>query len=345
MAILVVDNSSDMRNLLKRFLEVGGFQPVVTATSAREAFRMLEQANSDPAERIRLVLMDIQMPDLNGIEACSALRADSRFRELPVLMVTSQPEDQDLQSAFTAGAWDYIRKPVNRSVLLARVQAALRLQEEMEQRRAREAELLRVKSELERLNIELRHQATRDGLTGIANRRRFEEHLTDEWRRAQRMGTPLTLGMIDVDCFKPFNDWYGHQAGDECLRAISRALEGTVRRAGELLARYGGEEFAVILPNTDQAEALQAAERLRRSVEAMNLPHATSQVRDRVTISVGVATRVPPLGEDSASLLGDADAALYQAKQAGRNRVVGATSEARFPAVSLTIPNDSLCMK
>jgi diguanylate cyclase (GGDEF)-like protein len=333
MSILVVDNSPDIRRLLKRFLEVGGYPSVLTASSAREAFHLLETSAAPP---VRLVLMDIQMPEMNGIEACRVLRQDERFRELPVLMVTSQPEDQDLHNAFTAGAWDYIRKPVNRSVLLARVQAALRLLDEMEQRRAREAELLRVKHELERVNAELHQQATRDGLTGVANRRRFEEQLAEEWRRAIRMRTPLTLAMIDVDCFKSFNDRYGHQSGDECLRAIARALEGTTRRAGELLARYGGEEFVVVLPGTSAQESFMAARRMLKSVEALNLPHAASSVCGTVTVSIGIATRIPDLGENPNDLLREADAALYRAKLSGRNRFVGPCES---PA---TAPEDSV---
>jgi diguanylate cyclase (GGDEF)-like protein len=334
MSILVVDNSPDIRRLLKRFLEVGGHPSVLTASSAREAFQLLETSAAAP---IRLVLMDIQMPDMNGIEACRVLRQDERFRELPVLMVTSQPEDQDLHNAFTAGAWDYIRKPVNRSVLLARVQAALRLLDEMEQRRAREAELLRVKSELERLNAELHQQATRDGLTGIANRRRFEEHLVEEWRRAIRMGTPLTLAMIDVDCFKPFNDRYGHQAGDECLRAIARALEATTRRGGEMLARYGGEEFVVVLPGTGVPESMVAARRMLASVEALNLPHAASTVCDKISVSIGIATQVPDLDGNPHELVREADAALYRAKQSGRNRFAGTCEKLT------TAPEDVVC--
>ena len=168
----------------------------------------------------------------------------------------------------------------------------------------------------------LRDLSYQDGLTGIANRRRFDEKLEQEWRRATRERQPLTLIMADIDFFKNYNDLYGHPTGDECLRKIAKVLQDATSRPGDLAARYGGEEFAAILPNTSLLGAEKVAEQIRSQVEALELPHANSSVSPWVTISLGIATRVPGNDEQDAALLEGADRALYKAKQQGRNRVV-----------------------
>lgn len=169
---------------------------------------------------------------------------------------------------------------------------------------------------------ELERLATRDGLTSVANRRSFDETLNMEWRRASRESRALSLLMIDVDFFKPYNDTYGHQGGDECLRQVAAAMSGVVKRAGDCVARYGGEEFSILMPATEPEGALIVAERIRAAVEALHLPHSGSTVADHVTVSVGVASL--HVGNDgmAAGLVAAADAALYRAKDGGRNRVV-----------------------
>lgn len=168
----------------------------------------------------------------------------------------------------------------------------------------------------------LERLATLDGLTGIANRRCFDDRLQHEWSRASRAKAPLSLIMADVDYFKRYNDTYGHQQGDECLKAVSAVLQRLALRVSDLAARYGGEEFAVILPNTDLKGAREVAERIRAEVEAMGLPHGGSEVARWVTLSLGVATVFPGVEVQPGLLLSLADQALYQAKEAGRNRVV-----------------------
>ncbi len=177
---------------------------------------------------------------------------------------------------------------------------------------------------LRQANQRLERLSHTDGLTGIANRRHFDEVLAVEWRRAERAGTPLSVVMLDLDCFKAFNDGLGHQRGDDCLRDVARALRGAVRRAGDLVARYGGEEFVVLLPAMDLRRAEQFAERLRARVEALRVPHPTSTVATVVTASLGVASAVPHRDSGPAVLLAAADDALYRAKRAGRNRVARA---------------------
>ena len=171
---------------------------------------------------------------------------------------------------------------------------------------------------------ELQRLATRDGLTSVANRRSFDDMLNMEWRRASRESRALSLLMVDVDFFKRFNDTYGHQGGDECLRQVAAAMSGVVKRASDAVARYGGEEFAILLPATEPDGALIVAERIRAAVTALRLPHSGSEVADHVTVSIGVASiQVTGNGVPS-SLVAAADAALYRAKHTGRNRVVQA---------------------
>lgn len=174
---------------------------------------------------------------------------------------------------------------------------------------------------LERLNQELQRLTATDSLTGVANRRRFDEALDHEWRRAARVGAPLACIMIDIDHFKAFNDRYGHLQGDACLRQIAHALVATVRRAGDIVARYGGEEFAVVLPGTTQAGAARVAEQLRGGVEALKLPNDASATAPHVTISLGVTTMTPTAGINPQTLVAGADRALYNAKRRGRNQV------------------------
>jgi diguanylate cyclase (GGDEF)-like protein len=190
---------------------------------------------------------------------------------------------------------------------------------------AQAAELARLVEErtrqLELANQTLQRLSAQDPLTGIANRRRFEEVLDLEWRRACRTATPLSLTMVDIDSFKAFNDTYGHQRGDACLQEVARALASALHRAGDLVARYGGEEFAVIQPGTEQRGAERLAEALRATVQALGIPHARSPVSDVVTISLGVATCIPRGNSTPVALVAAGDQALYRAKQEGRNRV------------------------
>lgn len=176
-------------------------------------------------------------------------------------------------------------------------------------------------AELEAANRQLESLSATDGLTGLANRRKFDQEWELEWQRASRQGLPLAVAMVDVDQFKAYNDHYGHQTGDVCLKIVAQALGNTVQRSGELAARYGGEEFVLILPGLGAAEAHAVMERVRAAVQALGLPHAKATVAGVVTISVGVASCIPQPGESSARLVQEADAAMYRAKRAGRNRV------------------------
>ncbi len=325
MKILIVDDSPDSQLLIKSILEYAGYKDLLTANSALEAFKRLGMdSNATVSTDIDLILMDIVMPEMDGIEACRLIKSFEYLRDIPIIIVTATAKD--LQMAFAAGATDYITKPLNKVELLARVSSALRLKREIDNRKAREQELMKLTQQLEELNQMLQRLSSLDGLTGIANRRHFDLILKQEWRRALRDATPLSLILIDVDFFKAYNDTYGHQMGDDCLKRVANSLKGVLKRPTDLIARYGGEEFVVLLPKTDVGGAIALAEEMRAGVEALGITHARSQATDRVTISLGVATVTPNPDSSHAELIAEADHALYQAKQEGRNRVKSSSS-------------------
>lgn len=182
-------------------------------------------------------------------------------------------------------------------------------------------ELTRIRRQLTESNALLERLSTLDTLTGVANRRRFDEVLRHEWRRAARDGTPLSLVFCDIDFFKNYNDGYGHLEGDECLVQVARAVNSISNRPGDLAARYGGEEFVLILPGTGEEGATTLAERLRARILELDIPHGFSPLGPRLTISLGVASAIPSPGSEPAELLALADRAVYAAKAEGRNRV------------------------
>ncbi len=321
MCVLIVDDNADARRALQIFLHAKGYADVITAGSGNEALEVLSADNPESEPRIEVVLLDVNMDGIDGIETCRRIKADQRLRDVPVLMLTACMEDHALESAFAAGACDYIAKPVNVTELLARLRSALNLKHELEQRRARERELVRVTEQLRKLNEELQRLSIVDELTGIANRRFFNLVLAQEWARATRSVLPLSLVMIDIDFFKNYNDHYGHPRGDECLRRVAQCLHHVARRPGDCVARYGGEEFAAILANTGAAGAAVLAEALRKSVEDMGLEHNASPLGGRLTVSLGVATVVPTRTMSADALVAAADRAVYEAKASGRNRV------------------------
>jgi diguanylate cyclase (GGDEF)-like protein len=320
--ILAVDDSRVARAVLTALLNAAGYPDVRAADSVGSAFALLGVDTVAPAAgEIDLILMDITMPEVDGIAAIRQIRATAALRDMPIIVVTGRVEPENLKMAFEAGAMDYITKPLHEIELVARVKSALKLKDEMDQRKARERELVQVLQQLEAANRLLEHSSATDGLTGVANRRQFDSVLAAEWARASRDRTWLSLIMVDIDNFKQYNDTYGHQGGDACLKTVADILVSGLHRSADLVARYGGEEFAIILPGTELEGTLTVAERLRARVEQVGIVHATSQVSDHVTLSLGVAAMLPRRDGTQASLVATADKALYQAKQEGRNRV------------------------
>ncbi|MDR4509434.1 MAG: diguanylate cyclase [Candidatus Brocadiaceae bacterium] len=315
MGILIVDDSENIRSLLEYILKNAGYEDIFLVESAPEAFGLLGMKRKGRSEgKIDLVLMDISLPEIDGIEACRQIKEKEFLRDIPIIMVTGKVDDTNLQMAFEAGAVDYLTKPINKVELLARVCSSLKLKQEMDKRKE-------IAQKLEEANRKLQILSSLDGLTGISNRRHFDEVLDKEWRRAFRNGNFLSVILMDIDFFKSYNDNYGHQAGDDCLTQIAGVIHGMVRRPGDLVARYGGEEFVIILPETALENASKFADTIRSAVESRNIPHVHSSVSRFVTCSLGVAAILPGGDVSPQQLIAAADKALYQAKEGGRNRV------------------------
>ncbi|MEO5341564.1 MAG: diguanylate cyclase [Magnetococcus sp. MYC-9] len=321
-AILIVDDERFNLNLLQDLLD-----PQYDIIAAKNGAQALKRANTTPPPD--LILLDIMMPDMDGYQVLEQLRVSETTREIPIIFISAMDDAVSETKGLALGAADYIAKPFSPSVVQARVRTQLRLKESVENERAWNRQLSQLNSELGEkneklleLNKILQDMASIDGLTGIANRRRFDIFLAHEWNKAVRDQTILSLILLDIDFFKPYNDNYGHAAGDDCLKAVARALASAMTRTTDLVARYGGEEFVCVLPGTDEAGMVRVGHRLRESVAALQLPHAHSKVASHVTVSLGGVSLVPTGGAQPGSLVPMADERLYKAKEGGRNRLV-----------------------
>ncbi|MCA9632336.1 MAG: diguanylate cyclase [Myxococcales bacterium] len=299
--ILVVDDDPGAVHVLARLLSPTA--AVSVATNGSDALRVACEVMPD------LVLLDAEMPGMNGFEVCRALKSEPVLGHIPVIFVTSHKDEDFEVAGFDAGGADFIGKPINPRLVRVRVENQLRVKA---------------------MGDQLRTSAATDGLTGLANRAHLDEVVEHEWRRAQRTREPLSLLLIDVDHFKLYNDHYGHPAGDRCLKAIAGALEGICRRPADTPARFGGEEFAVVLAHTDAVGAELVAERLLAAVAGLALEHAASPTSARVSVSVGIATWDPSASGNfrkalagttsTTALIDAADRGLYEAKHQGRMR-------------------------
>jgi diguanylate cyclase (GGDEF)-like protein len=274
----------------------------------KKDYAVLEAGNGETAlqmafeHRPDLILLDVMMPDMDGYQVINRLKNDERTAKIEVIFITGLDSPEEEAHGLQIGASDYICSPFNPEVVRARVALQLR---GVQQRRMLES------------------LANIDELTAIPNRRSFDHALRAEMSRAGRSGLPISLAMIDVDHFKQYNDHYGHGMGDRVLQAVAAVLHDGMKRPGDLAARYGGEEFVLVLPDTPLAGACTVAERLRRKIEALCIPHERSPVSSCVTVSMGVTstTGLYPMTTPDA-FMSRADACLYRAKAAGRNRVV-----------------------
>lgn len=307
MKALVIEDTATGQALICHLLERMGMQPI-QARDGLTGIALFEREAPD------LILLDIILPDVDGFEVARRVRAMEKPGEwTPIIFLTALTKDEDLERGIEAGGDDYIFKPVSEVVLGAKVRAMQRI---VQMRYS----LLVLARKLDSANRELTRLSAVDGLTGIANRRQFDEALDREWRRCLRLHKPLSIVMCDVDLFKQYNDSYGHQAGDECLKAVATALKDKLRRPGDIVARYGGEEFAAILPDTGLEGALRVAETMRSGIQSLGMSHEGSAA-GVVTVSLGVAAMQPQRAEGVSLLLGAADWALYEAKRLGRNGV------------------------
>lgn len=312
--ILIVEDSPDQQRLVRQMLESSGYRDLLFAETALQAMQLL----LDNAASIQLILADVWLPSGNGIQLTRDVRNLPRFRDLPVIIMTGKEGPQILPQAMDAGVSDFIFKPFHWLELVARVRNCLRLQTEIARRVSREAELLEGHRQLEGMLNKLEVTSNLDPLTSVANRRKFDEHLDREWKRAVRAGIPISMILLDIDFFKEYNSRYGHPGGDQCLKRMAQGVRDVARRPADLFARYGGEEFAIILPETPSAGAAHIAEMVRKLVEGLGIEHESSPHKV-VTTSIGVASIRPGRDASSEMLIKAADRALYRAKEEGRN--------------------------
>lgn len=283
----------------------------------------------DPTEAVRvaaelqptIILQDLVMPEIDGLTMVRFYRANPVLAQVPIIVLSTKEEPEIKSRAFAYGANDYLVKLPDKVELIARIRYHSRAYINQQERDEAFRALEKSQRELAEANLILQRLSSLDGLTGIPNRRRFDEALRSEWQRAIRHSTSISLIMLDIDYFKLYNDRYGHQGGDECLKCVARTLDESARRESDIVARYGGEEFAVILPETGAKGAVEVAEIMRGNIEQRNIPHESSKVSDHVTVSMGVATWVPERDSEPEELISMADQALYRAKENGRNQV------------------------
>jgi len=307
--ILIVDDTQANIEILYKILK--GDYEVFYAKNGRDCLRLAKREIPD------LILLDIMMPDMDGYQVCSLLKADSQTARIPVIFITAMGNEENETKGLDCGAIDYITKPISPPIVKARVKNHLELKRSHDVMEA-------LSTELTNKNQQLKKLAREDGLTGLANRRHFNEVLDAEIKRALRTRQFLSLILCDVDYFKRYNDHYGHVAGDKCLQMIGATLLSTFLRAGDVPARYGGEEFAVILPDTPPEKAEHLAEKLRLKMVEQAIPHAFSETLELVTLSIGVVGAQVASGRNPEWFIDVADQALYRSKENGRNQVTAA---------------------
>ena len=306
MDILIADDDRVTALKLKRALEKLGYS-VAVANDGAEAWNIVN------SHHVNILVSDWMMPEIDGPELCRRIRACQNDSYTYVILLTARDSREDRIQGLEAGADDFLSKPLDTGELVARLNVARRILAMQDQLKNHAAELDKLRAALERQNVMLEELAATDSLTGLSNRRIFDESVVSAVAFAARHQHPLSLVMIDVDQFKSFNDTFGHPAGDEVLRSVSEVLKLGCR-VHDVVARYGGEEFALILPATGGCASVAVSERLRQSVSGRRWSHRP------VTASFGVATIGYP-ASDATRLIWEADKALYHSKGRGRNRV------------------------
>lgn len=269
-----------------------------------------------------LILQDLVMPDIDGMTLVRFYRGNDTTKDVPIIVLSSKEDPIVKKEAFQYGANDYLVKLPDKIELIARIRSHARHYMLQLERNAAFFALREMQKQLQKSNAELERLSSMDGLTGIANRRSFDIALEREWASALRNQTVITLILIDIDYFKPYNDTYGHLKGDECLSTVAKTLNSLATRPTDVFARYGGEEFVLIAPVTHIEGAKQIAENMKKGIEELSLEHKSSKVSDCLTISQGIATLIPTNELTCNDLINFADKALYEAKKSGRNRYI-----------------------
>lgn len=313
--VLLVDDQPIVAEAIKRALAAEPDIDFHYCTAPEEALEAVIQS------RPTVILQDLVMPGVDGLTLVRRYRARPETRDIPIIVLSSKEEPQTKSMAFAEGANDYLVKLPDAIELIARIRYHSRSYLNLQQRDEAYRALRQSQQQLMETNLELQRLTHSDGLTGLSNRRYFDEYLGAEWRRASREGKAIGLLMIDVDHFKSYNDTYGHVAGDEVLKRVATTLSDAGARASDLPARFGGEEFAVILPGATPVGMRLIAEKARLSIEQLAIEHTGSLTSKVVTVSIGVAILQPSADQLATLLIETADAALYRAKRDGRNRV------------------------
>ena len=295
--LLVIDDDFEFVTMMQLMLSLHGFN-IDIAYTGEEGLRKIQGNSYD------VVLLDVMMPGMSGFEVCKEIRKIKESTQLPVILLTAKGEKDDIIEGINAGANDYITKPFESEILIAKINALVKLKE--------------LQDELEKKNKLLENLAITDGLTGVYNYRFFYQKLKEEFERAKRYETPLACIMMDLDFFKNINDKYGHMVGDTVLIELATKITENIRK-NDVFARYGGEEFVLLLPHTSENGAYNEAERIRKAVENFHFSHVED---GEVKISLGISNYPADYINTPDDLLKCADTALYKAKKSGRNRTV-----------------------
>ena len=294
-SVLIVDDTN--ANILALTDILKSEYTIYAAKNGQKAIELAEEFMPD------VILLDIVMPEMDGYEVIARLKNSERAKDIPVIFITSLNDSGNEEKGLELGAADYISKPFSPGIVRLRAGNQIRI-----------LELIR---NIERLSLE-------DQLTGLPNRRSFDRQIDREWKRAAREKTFLSVLLMDIDKFKVYNDTYGHQQGDAAIKSFAKTLEKTLKRPGDFCARWGGEEFIALLANTDLKNALDIAEKIRRNTEDTEVPCSNGLIT-KLTVSIGVNTYAPGDGNTIDNLISGADAALYAAKNKGRNMVCNYT--------------------
>ncbi|SMC61075.1 diguanylate cyclase (GGDEF) domain-containing protein [Desulfocicer vacuolatum DSM 3385] len=307
LTILLVEDDPFARAMLEQILTDKGYR-VKMAQNGLEGLRIFYEGND-----VDLIITDMNMPKMDGLELIQELR-DAK-QDVPIIVLTSNLEIKTAVKAIYGGANAYLIKDENIEDTFGHAIDHAWDHYQL----AREKD--RLMAELEEKNRKLEQLSYLDGLTGISNRRYFDAIITKEWRRSMRDHSPISIAMIDIDYFKLYNDTYGHQNGDDCLKKVAHALKDALFRPGDFIARYGGEEFVAVMTNIGLDGALEVASRMQHNIKRLTIPHELSEVSELVTVSIGLACTVPQKGSESTQLIGKADNCLYNAKKKGRNKI------------------------
>ncbi len=306
MKVLLAEDSRSNQMLISSYIEEFGHQVIAVA----DGKAAVESYINDKPD---LVLMDVSMPELDGFEATKKIREISKQSNdwVPIIFLSGLTQPEDIAKGIEVGGDDYLTKPVDPLILNAKLIAMTRIAD--------------MRLQLNEANRQLTLMSLKDGLTGLYNRRHFDDVMLKELKVARRIKTPVSLILADIDHFKLYNDFYGHQQGDDCLKAVSKTVQEAIKRPGDLVARYGGEELVIVLPETNIEGAVNVAEQVRQAIVDLAQPHEKSQTAEYVSLSLGVAC-LEEVGNIDVKLtirqlIEYADEALYKAKNSGRNQV------------------------